>query len=1010
MTTDVQDIKYKIRAITNDNATISLGRYFQGGDINYAANAVPSAEFKFSDKNETLSNGLLSPTTTFYIDFSASTDSGETYNKLFSGYVEDYSEELSPDGTQNITILAYDAPSIRYNYATPNQICMGDCDFGPLMTGTISASDGTSWNSDSKGNYPNGLLYDTDFSLSTDSVTNLFVGEHDVPLRLSYNLGRKLEIIKTWIEPYGLNFWLNTIDNTFHLVTSSRISPFVFGGNDRNLIIGTNINSMKQTKNLSKRSDAFSVIGNNNSVHHTYGTGTIESLSQESDIYSYEAAYNLAKRRYQLSTGTENSWIIQIPPISENYVGTSLHIFDKTGNAKLLYGSVLEQQHNFSSDRWDTQLTLENKRITEAKTLLQTREELIKQKEDKLSGVVYLRASSGESIWHSLSSASPGNICAIGFGHTFDTNSTGSYKTNSGIGEPMIIKPLDDYISVSIYTHSAYCTLNPSEANGLIREIVLFANTNSNNNLNSISETISWDREEGAWNNESSSSPYRALITSSYRYLVKVDSINILAPGFGEICYPMIPLDATVKYITDLAVNSLIPATLTDADGRIWNNRGRLFDSAQLTTMSKDLIGETQTFSCISVSNTAGDGTSTECPIQIIFEYQVPVDPPERAREITTGIMYHLIGYGMAKHSSFTSSRTMSCYMWKSASGAGTWSWVNYDNINQTYSSRSAYAFSTAPNPETQYYVDDKGTVRFGIFIDTMSTPYNDATLTAYLEYQGMNMTMKEQESSSEVRHEVTYFEKCPVNLFTGEIAHSFPARDILGIYASATSDGSGNYTEIEGATNLLFSHAYSGIERFNIFREIPDVERVRIHTRPGLRPRYRTQHLTPGELKTQENYLKYFIAPGKDPYLYAAYCSIVDNKHAFVKYRGLYYTPGVSYPDDLNIDMVSTSFVSESRGSQSIIYLDMNGAPMYGCDLKINYWAVGNDSATDEYGGTIGKAVFNMNTNSSLREGFDKTPFKTCFVQFDYNGDTTDDMGDAGGGGGGKYHPPIPV
>lgn len=1012
-----QDIKYSITAI-NSGGTHSVERFFITGEISEEINSVPTAQLVLSDKNRTLSNipdGILPPTESFWIAISASTNSGYSWNRLFIGGVERYNISLDPSGQRHVSLDIYDAPELRYNYITPNQIAIGNCNFGELFMGTVTASDGTIWASDIKGNYPNGLLYDTNLIFASPS--DIYADVPDAPFKIAYNNNKKIDVIKNWLVDYGMCFRVDTRYKKFYIQHLPSIQTFPDSGHV--VRVGETVNKYNKEINLADFNSCVTLIGADNTVFDTYGTGTKEKLIINSEILSHQSARDLTKRFYSSSLNIPLNYEATIPPLIYPILGKSIHFEEIDGDSETL--SVVSVVHSLD-ERWETNLVFENPLFENAKTIVQIQDELSKLSQSDLEGEVYVRASSGESTYHQAEGSGTFNICAIGLGTGRDTDSTGSPYTDSGIDGPLLIKPVNVVLSDTIGTnsfYSAYATIAPTEANRLIRSMVLFANDNTESNrlyYHSRILTVG-DRPLTEWNTSMSSTIYRNMGVCQDNYFSHLESIVPSSPYSDCLAYPRTAKDFNVKYINDWTTSDYPPGLTSTEDGaesgdNLWNHRGRFPTDNNVSAMSRDMRMNSWNYSVASFTNVtvseAGVTSSTGKDVTVLFEYSMPISPESEAWKYIARIDFGFHCWGTYSHADANGYSPILLYWNKASTNSDDTAWRCLGTISNNYGctfySNSLYlgkAVSSTYAPTNSFTLSGKDMVDSNsgkmYFALRMPPPagYTLATNTMYIQYAAMTAHIKNRNlTGSGDTIDIHRFEKCMIDE-TGRLQLAHNPKSILGIYATADYSSSIDaWVKQDAATNLLPSAKWrSDNEILQMFK--PKNKK----TYDGLT----NKHRRGASLKTQYDYYDW----STPVYLYAdanqstsissfLYKTIVENRYVFVEYTSEYADTAIKPPPEILTNIISCSY--SNRGKSASFYMDISNAPGgYWSNLRLNYYAVG--SGTDgSKGGTIGKALFHIDTESSIREGVDKNIYKTLNLQYDWYGDVSQVAGSVDG------------
>jgi hypothetical protein len=1012
---DIQDVKYVITAI-NSKGTYSLEKHFIDGNAKTMMNAVPSAILNFSDKNRTLSNvpdGLIPPTESFWVEVSASTDSGANWERLFVGQAEEYNQSLDVDSTRQISLALYEAPELRYNYVTPNQIAIGNCDFGQLFTGTNTASDGTTWSADSMGNYPNGLLYDTNLSFS--SPPDFFAGVPDAPFRTEYNNYKKIDAIKEWMGNYGLDFWIDTRLGKFYIQNQPSVQTYPNSGYV--VQVGNTVNKYNKTTDLSGFNSCVTLVGTDNTVFDTFGMGAKQIMVMDSDIISYRSARNQTKRYYSSSMFLPDNYTSIIPPTTKQLLGKSIIFREIDGDSETL--STVAVTHNFGQ-RWETQLQYNNPSYSEAKTIIEIQDDLAKITQSDLAGQVFVRVLSGASDFFTNEGWSDGGIVAIGLGSTPDTDSNGNPNTDSGIETPIAIKPMMGMISDSSdgqnYT-SAYTSFGPGEANGLIRQVVLFSRYGSGNELFTLSDAMSWStRPTTEWNSGNSASAWINIGSSSGVYLSSIQNV-VAESTWGAYAFPKTARQLNVRCMNTITTDPVPAEPTSTYDGTedtsyLWTSYASVPSAEQLDNMSTDLRKDSYTFSVASFSNVTSGAARTGSSgkqVSLIFECDIPVEPISEAIKYFGRLQYGFHGWASYSHNDASGYTPLRLFYFDNSrvygdrwvglgtiSNQGSCSWTNGTLTAGQVITNSLSPFDVITLNNHCLVDTTSGKVRMALMVQTLSA-YPDATLSMYIQYAGMMEDVLIQ-SGIGGNTSQSYIKKCSI-ADTGYI--SIP-KDVhlTGIYAFA-SESSGSWIKNSESLNLLpppqyrknndIARIWEPVRKKSLLRDF-----VGLFDWGGY---YRTK-LHDSNLTDYNEYYPYkpIYTNAEDTDAISSYQEIMQNRYVFLEYTVTSTDANVPPPPDLDNNLISVSY--SNRGKDATFYIDQTKAPPYGCNIRINYTAVGlndwdvTDSSGLIYAGTIGKTSFCLNTRSSIREGIDKNAFKTLNIQYDWYGDIPQSSG----------------
>jgi hypothetical protein len=996
---DIQVINYKIVAETSQGVK-QLERFFMGGDSNWEVNSSPSMVLEFSDKDLILSHpytGLIPPTESFWIAVSASTRSdGTAYSRVGEGLVEKYKRTLAPSGVRKIALSVFSQPELRHSYVSPNQTAVGECEMGALFSGSYTAEDGTTWSPDAKGNYPNGLLYDTGLTYVGDS--DIFPGVADVPIQTSYGSQKKIQFINQVLGEYGMDYIINPTYGTFRIRNKPSIEAYPLPTSAANFVtmsLGENLSEYTDEIDLTDFGSCVTVVGQDETIFYRCGDGKKEIFSVDEDLLSYDSSMRKSYIHLSASLFPVQNIKIKTSPNVKSILGYSAFIDDTP--IGLITRSVVGVRQVMNTDHWYSEFSFEKPAFEEGKTIAQIKEELDKTKEDEMRGISYLRAVSGYSDYKA-NNWTMRNICAIGFGRGSDSSSR--FYTSSGMIDPLIIKDINGVLGNSMTTrtfNSAFATLQYSEANALIREMVLFGNAETENRPHESSFTITWSRPGVEWNADLDSNPVLSVSYCPKNYLIGVDSITLSSRLPGCVPFAFKATDASAIRVLSNSGDGFLPVHPTSTVGGgstsplIITEHSLLMNSADKAIISNNLKRTTDNFDLVTLTNRielldsegekTGIITSSREAVQVFFEFNVPMNYPEKTFEFMKRVSFMANAFGRYSATNVddpenpyvvSGNAVVTGYFYAprtvGLSWVGTWlDMVVFLDDETVWRDFNVTAGNTYGSIEylmkNENLVDENGIIRVALVCEAPGQ-YPDATVSIFLEHAALVADMIYQESSEEPIED-THFEKCSIDT-NGRIITRYTPSDVYSIYAYANFVNGRGFVEDETQLNLL-SVAGQYDDPLEIWSPAwKEMVKKYTHRRSGL----------DRIARDAKQLLRLDYKDAEDEESYAIYRDIVSHGYVFVEYQTSRIEPNIPLPSPLDVSMFSISYTPNMDGSRSDFYMNMDSAPPYGVDIHINYRCVN--------GGAIGKTLLAHSTTSAVREGFDKTLRKTCNVQYD--------------------------
>jgi hypothetical protein len=208
------------RVLITHNGTVTDYAYrTSGATITINTSAIPILKVDMAHADQHFyKNAVLDPEDD--IEIQASADGGYAFVTLFRGKVSDPTYTMASSGEESITIQAEGAAAFKWLQASPNQSVIGPTDIsylynattGNIFQGAAVDRNGVSWSADEDGNYPNGLLYKSGYSLDPGSHWDYAGGFLDIPDKLRYNAKTIYELVKGICDIYGAMFWFDDIN------------------------------------------------------------------------------------------------------------------------------------------------------------------------------------------------------------------------------------------------------------------------------------------------------------------------------------------------------------------------------------------------------------------------------------------------------------------------------------------------------------------------------------------------------------------------------------------------------------------------------------------------------------------------------------------------------------------------------------------------------------------------------------------------------------------------------
>lgn len=973
-----------------------IQKYFSSADITHRTEAVSSAVFTFFDRDRKLEK-MLVPTATYYIKFEASNDGGISYSQFFDGLVETIDIELQPSGQRTIKLSAYGSPGLRYSYVSPNQIAIGEYDMmKTVFIGTPTASDGTPWKTDSRGNWPNGLLYDTGYSYSSKSVADYYTGTLDIPIRIGASTRKKLEAIKNFLNPFGATFYIDDITKEVIVLKHPLLQDFS-PAPVATFSVGRDINTYNRSLELHTVRNVVTVIGESPKSWAQVGFGAFEDVLRDTDVLDCSTAYDNARVLWSISQEPEESGMVTTYPVKQSLIGKSIILREIDGT--IITRSVIGVNNSFQADRWITKLTFEVPRITSVNTLAEIMQSLSSERQEDIRSDMYIRASAGSNSYYAPLTATLKNIVAIGIGTGTKTNA--ALADSSALDKPLLYKLITDYKDTGgTFTRGeqrpkspkAWTIFQAEEGNGLIREIGIFANNLTAGAVYRFTKSFTWNRPTTEW----SGSGYTLLgyLDQGRFPLNVVDVFFASTAGNSATVYPYSAKTARVFYIPTgsvvlTATKDKIPIP---SESSIWFDLDSSTEviSSEKIKASRDLIMSTPSFYAFTATGKAD--LSVPYSPNTIFKYRVPwtgnkINNPALADRLLKDIRLMALYRGWNSNS-INGLTAVTC-------SAAVYNWTVNDwvTLGWNVSSLASMTFkidslkTIFPSSKLSDFIDTDGYITFLLY----DQPKIDGGVTRsgqygiVVGYQACVFETKDIAQSN--KGLTTVFEFVPISMPEGRFMFSFQPKQIIGMWASASATEFG-YIPLGPDLSTWLPDVIPSLK--DNYLDVIDEDVLKVKVRHA--PRRGGRGVEPSEFR----YVKHDLFSSEKTFRRAsliddidAMRTIVNNGGAWFGYetRATYEMESIPRPAE---NLISWTLNQADNGKTAIVSISMYEAPPYGIQINVVYDCIGSSSANS--GGCIGRVLITDSGSmsfSSVREGIDKNKLKEMNVQFEWSAST---------------------
>lgn len=459
--------------------------FLASASISGAVNAIPTCSLTLNDPECWLSN-KVEPDSGDIVEVKGSRDGTAPSTTLFYGVVSSSSYTTTANGADAISLSCKGGGAMSVAMVGPNQLVYKGVEVPAIFTGTNQRMvqygdpptyEDIGWTADPQGNYPNGLLYKTGYSLH-NHAGDVIEGEVDLVSLTSFNGFTLYGAIKFVCDTYGLAFWFDDSARQLHIARTPLYgdSTTDFPSSGITFTVGVDVNSEDIMRDGALEYDKVTVVGASPELFYSIGEGARELKVQDNEYGDITTVVRKAQQLYKVRCGETRSMKITVVPTPINLVGKSITVvdprrLDADGNPFLsLHKNVMAQTHSMSGDRWTTTLELESSRKTTGKILAEILEELERNKEISDYGRAYL---TGDVATNANITDNP-NICAIGFG-------TSDASSNSDLVSGKIIKPITEVANIDVGHTHVFGKLTLNEMRGRLREIVLYGNNLDHN-------------------------------------------------------------------------------------------------------------------------------------------------------------------------------------------------------------------------------------------------------------------------------------------------------------------------------------------------------------------------------------------------------------------------------------------------------------------------------------------------------------------------------------------------
>jgi len=612
-------------------------------------NEIPTAMFEISNKDGKYTNPAAFSEGDAVV-FSASKD-GTNYVRLHTGSVLSRAAGVDPNGRSMVTVRSR-LDVLNHKYASFNNAVHRNKNFGAIFTGSNATDHEDEWpGTDSNGNYPNGLLYNSGVKWDSTNESDIFGGVADVPLIIHGN--RSIyDTVRSICNIYGFDHQLFPSGSDVKLRTVRHSSTFPDAG--ITLAYGTDLNADSIEFDGKEKVNGLILIGANGTYYRT-GSAPFAELTDDS-IRNYDLAREKAQRWLEIHTKSVVHGQTTTPPITDNVVGRRVSVID-TARGWSAVGNVMAADHAISADRWTTNLTFDNVPAEAPKLMSDIITEIkeLREREDigsKYPGFAFVNFSSFGQV---ASSGSQYSASAIGFGRVGQ--------------EPLEILPVrvrDDptyTFQITQLREKLRSRLLDTNSSKLLETLLLFENPNGTMSVASLS-TVSTRPTSSTLFGTSSGSPFFAGL--GY-HVADVQDIYVKGKSFA-------PKDMEVRVWSYTGSFSDIPNMTSSA----WAGSDVYRPTnEELVSMSWDAFSKSDGYYRMTTSSGGG-------PIgkRIIIKFAVPSQIPQSEQWGITGLHRTILARSWFTNTIGTPMNGIDRITWDHHDGTVS-SQFNYSNSNQ---------------------------------------------------------------------------------------------------------------------------------------------------------------------------------------------------------------------------------------------------------------------------------------------------------------------------------------
>ena len=332
--------------------TLSDPGVYEHISVRYAVNELPTARVTIDNRFGRFTSASNNVAEGNDIVLSSSTDGGNTYFRAFSGSVIKKSSILAPSGRETVELSCRD-DRISKLYIAFNNAVINEKDIGAAFTGSVTASDGTTWDTDSKGNHPNGLLYRSGLTYGS-TVSDIFPGVSDVPL-IVFQRETVFDAISRLATAYGLDWYISPTDSAFGLLRNEDDYPTVSG---ITISYGDNINQSTLEYDNLRSFSGILIAGTPPVFWFTGSTATVAQVIDR-NITNFQEATERGREWLRLNTTSLRRGSITMPAYTFSILGKRIAV-DDTLHGWTGMGDVMAVEHDILPERWTTQVSIDN--------------------------------------------------------------------------------------------------------------------------------------------------------------------------------------------------------------------------------------------------------------------------------------------------------------------------------------------------------------------------------------------------------------------------------------------------------------------------------------------------------------------------------------------------------------------------------------------------------------------------------------------------------------------------